>query len=127
MLSILDTYSLIKGKAAFGVELIYTTKTDFTLIALELTGNKEGVVVSRRFVNITLEKLAEENKKKQPIYISIGGKGVIHKKVKYNERVKDKDFIHLVLPNASINDFYLQKTVLSNNECWISIVVLCRF
>lgn len=122
MLSFLDKYSLIKGKTAFGVELIYTSKNAFSLIALELIGNKDGLKVGRKFVNVSIEKLAEENKKKIPIYISIGGKGIIHKKVKYNDRVKDKDFIHLILPNASINDFYLQKTILSNNECWISIV-----
>jgi len=122
MFTFLDKYNFIKGQAALGVELVFTNKDSYTLIAVELTGNKEGLEVTNRYVNLTLEQLATENKKNIPLYFSINGKGVIHKKVKYDEYTKENELIHQILPNASVNDFYIQKSILSTNECWVSIV-----
>lgn len=122
MLNFLDKYELIKGRSAFGVELVFNTKDSYTLIALELKSNKEGVEVSRRFVDITMEKLSKENTKKLPVYFTIGGKGVIHKKVKAEENTKNQELLNQVLPNASIKDFYLQKSKIEGFEYWISVV-----
>jgi len=122
VLNFLDPYPLIKGKTAFGVELIFNTKDSYTLIAVELTNNKEAVVVSRRFLSITLEELAKENTKQLPVYLVAGGKGIIHKKVKTDDYSKDQDLLNQVLPNASIKDFYLQKSIISNTSCWVSVI-----
>ncbi len=122
MLHFLDTYNWIKGQTVFGVELIYNSKDNYTLIALELKINKKGVEISRRYVDSTLVQLAEENTKKNSVYISVGGKGVIHKKVKINEYSNDQELLNQVLPNALMKDFYLQKTLLPKYECWVSII-----
>lgn len=122
MLNFLDKYKLIKGQSAIGVELIYNTKDSYTIIAVELTSTKEGIEVGRRFTDITLEELTKENTKKLPVYITIGGKGVIHKKVKTNEHTNEKELLNQVLPNASLKEFYLQQLLISNNECWVSII-----
>ena len=122
MLNFLDKYKLIKGQAAFGVELVFNTKDTYTIIALELTSTKEGVEVSRRFIDITLEELAKKNTKNIPVYFSIGGKGVIHKKVKAEDTVKDQDLLNQVLPNASMKDFYLQQSKIEGFESWVSII-----
>jgi len=122
MLNFLDKYKLIKGQSAIGIELIYNTKDSYTLVAVELTSTKEGIVVSRRFTDITFEELVKENSKKLPIYISISGKGIIHKKAKINEHTKEQELLNQVLPNASLKDFYLQQSIISTNECWVSII-----
>ena len=122
MLNFLDQYKFIKGQAAFGVELVFNSKDSYTLIALELTSTKEGVEVSRRFIDATLEELAKKNTKKIPIYFSIGGKGVIHKKVKAEDNVKDQELLNQVLPNASMKDFYLQQSKIEGFESWISVI-----
>lgn len=122
MLNFLDKYNLIKGQTAFGVELVLTSKDSFTLIALELTKKDESLGISRRFIDITLEQLVKENTKKIPIYISIGGKGIIHKKIKINERSVDQELLNQVLPNAGIKDFYIQTLLLPNYEGWVSVV-----
>ena len=122
MLNFLDKYKLIKGQLAIGVELIYNTKDSYTIIAVELAMNKEGVEINRRFTDITLEDLTKENTKKAPLYISIGGKGIIHKKLKTNEHINQQELLNQVLPNASLKEFYLQKVMLSENESWISII-----
>ena len=104
MLNFLDKYKLIKGQAAFGVELVFNTKDTYTIIALELTSTKEGVEVSRRFIDITLEELAKKNTKNIPVYFSIGGKGVIHKKIKAEESTKDQDLLtKLIIANHYTN------------------------
>ena len=53
MLNFLDKYKFIKGQTAFGIELLYTTKEHFTIVATELTSNKEGIEVSRKLVDIS--------------------------------------------------------------------------
>lgn len=122
MLKFLDQYKLIKGQTAFGVELIFNTKDSYTIIALELKSTKEGIEVSRRFVDITLEDFSKNNTKKLPVYFTIGGKGVIHKKVKAEDKAPDQELLNQVLPNASINDFYLQKSKIEGFEYWVSVV-----
>ena len=122
MLHFLDQYKLIKGQAAFGVELVLSSKENYTLIALELMLKKDALEVSRRLVDLTLSDLAEQNTKRVPVYLSVGGKGVIHKKVKMDAYTKEQDLLSQVLPNASITDFYIQQTLLSVNECWVSLV-----
>ena len=122
MLNFLDKYKLIKGQSAIGVELIFNTKDTYTIIAVELTSTKEGIEVSRRFTDITLEELAKENTKKLPVYIAIGGKGVIHKKVKTNEHTSEKELLNQVLPNASLKEFYLQQIAITNENSWVSII-----
>jgi hypothetical protein len=122
VLNFLDTYKLIKGQAAFGVELIYNTKENFTLIVIELISNKGGIEVSNKYIDITLEELAKKNTKNRPVYFSIGGKGVIHKKVKAEDHVQGQELLNQVLPNASIKDFYLQKVKIEGFEWWVSVV-----
>lgn len=122
MLDFLNTYHLIKGQAAIGVELIYNSKDNYTLIAIELTTNKNNIEISQRFIDIDFKELAQQNTKKLPVYLSIWGKGIIHKKIKFDEYTKEQELLNQVLPNALLKDFYVQQTVLSENECWVSII-----
>ncbi len=122
MLHFLDTYKLIKGQSVIGIELIYNTKDSYTLIAVELVATKEGVEISKRFTDITFEDLAKQNTKKLPVYIAVGGKGVIHKKVKINEHTNQQELLNQVLPNASLIEFYLQQSNISVSESWVSII-----
>ena len=77
MLNFLDKYQFIRGQTAFGVEVIYNSKDSYTLIALELIANKEGVKVARKFTDVSLEELAKINTKKAPLYFAVGGKGIV--------------------------------------------------
>ncbi|MDF1676540.1 MAG: hypothetical protein P1U44_12570 [Vicingaceae bacterium] len=122
MLNFLDKYQFIRGQTAFGVEVIYNSKDSYTLIALVLSANKEGVQITRKFTDISLEELAKINTKKAPLYFAVGGKGVVHKKVKTNEHLSEQDLLNQVLPNATLKDFYLQQTTISTFESWVSIV-----
>jgi hypothetical protein len=122
VLNFLDTYSLIKGQSAFGVEVIFNTKESYTLIAVELKSTKEGIEVVQKLTDITLEELAKKNVKNIPLYFSVGGKGVIHKKVKAEDSVTDQELIGQVFPNASIKDFYLQRSKIQDFDSWISVI-----
>ena len=122
MLNFLNTYKLIKGKSAIGVELLFNTKDSFTIIAQELEDKKGSIEITKRWVDISLEELAKINTKKLPTYFSIGGKGIIHKKVKFNDYTKEQELLSQVLPNAVLKDFYIQQTNLLNHECWVSII-----
>jgi hypothetical protein len=122
VLNFLDTYSLIKGQAAFGVEVIFNTKENYTLIAVELRSTNEGVEVVRKFTDITLAELAKENTKHIPIYFSVGGKGVIHKKIKAEDTASDQELIGQVFPNAALKEFYIQRSKIKAFDSWISVI-----
>ena len=122
MLSFLDKYQLIKGQTAIGVELIYNSKDSYTIIAVELTANKDGVEISKRLMDVDFATLKKDNPKNVPLYISIGGKGIIHKKVKTGEHTNQQELINQVLPNATLKNFYLQQSNINANEAWLSII-----
>ncbi len=122
MLRFLDKYQLIKGQVAIGVEIIYNTKDSYTIIAVELTANKGGVEISKQLMDVDFATLKKENLKNVPLNISIGGKGIIHKKVKTGEHTNQQELINQVLPNATLKDFYLQQVNINNNEAWVSII-----
>jgi hypothetical protein len=122
VLNFLDTYKLIKGQAAFGVEVIFNTKENYTLVAVELKSTQEGIEVVRKFTDITLAALAKENTKNIPLYFSVGGKGVIHKKIKAEDAATDQELIGQVFPNAALKDFYIQRSKIKGFESWVSVV-----
>lgn len=122
MLNFLNHIKFVRGLHAFGVEIIYNTKDSFTVIATELISSKNGIETGRKYTNITIEELAKENSKKLPIYLSLNGKGIIHKKVKTHEKTTPQELLNQVLPNANLKEFYLQQSIISKSECWVSVV-----
>lgn len=122
MLDGLNKYELIKGKKAIGVELIFKSHNLYSLTTVELLKNKEGIEITDRSPKITFAEIANSEKKNLPIYISIGGKGIIHKKIQIKSESSNQDLLNQLLPNASIKEFHLQRTILSENEIWVSII-----
>lgn len=122
MFDVLNKYGLIKGSRAYGVELIFNSKDDYVLYAVEIQKIKEELIVASRLEKTSFTEISEANKKKYPVYLSIDGKGIIHKKITVNEHSKDQELLHQILPNAAIKDFYMQRTSISETENWVSVI-----
>ncbi|MCB0401210.1 MAG: hypothetical protein KDD41_03945 [Flavobacteriales bacterium] len=120
MLNFLDKYPVIRGKECLGVEIIFTSKEHFTVIAVELVSEKDGITIQRKWADITLEELAKLNAKKLPVYVSVTGRGIIFKKVKHT-LPGDQELLNQVLPNASVKDFHLQQSSMSGSEGWVAV------
>ncbi|NQY11235.1 MAG: hypothetical protein HRT71_17190 [Flavobacteriales bacterium] len=116
-----DIQDFLIGTTALGVEVnLQGANADFKVTTLE---KKEGSIDVVGFENYnSQETFFEKLNVEMPIYLSIGGKGIINKKVAAKETISDDDLIQLVLPNAKIADFYLQKKSLGNNQWVVSII-----
>jgi hypothetical protein len=53
--------------------------------------------------------------------LSVSGQGIITKKIAI-EGIKESDYMHKVLPNASEKDFYIQNIKVDNTHAFISLV-----
>lgn len=122
MLDALNKYSLVKGTKAFGVELIFIAKDNYVLNAIELAQQKDKLEIVHRMENTSFAEIANLNTKRLPVYLSIDGRGVINKKLLVNEHSGDQELINQLLPNATLKDFYLQRTIVSDHENWVSII-----
>ncbi|MBL7884742.1 MAG: hypothetical protein JNL69_11780, partial [Bacteroidia bacterium] len=60
--------------------------------------------------------------KKIPLIITLNGKGILHKKINISENEDDKSLLGKVFPNANINEFSFQKTIINNNSMILSVV-----
>jgi Tfp pilus assembly protein PilN len=91
---------------------------DIDLVVLK----KKKSLITRQaevFALKSFDEIKKHIKQGSPLAISVDGKGIIHKKIQYNE---DMPIISQTLPNAKADDFYIQVTDISDNEKIISLV-----
>lgn len=120
MLDGLHKYSLIKGNKSAGITLSYTSKQEFTLTGIVMHKKKDELVIENRFEASSWNAVLPSEK--LPIYLSIDGKGVLHKKLAISEHTNNQELLHQLLPNASLDDFYLQRSIISEHQCWVSVI-----
>ncbi|MDQ3191762.1 MAG: hypothetical protein M3Q58_09220 [Bacteroidota bacterium] len=115
--------SVLKSKNIAGVEIVFLSEGGLHFNLVILKKAKSGIDVQNVYIGIkNIEELQNKLDLRLPINIVINGKGVIHKKVILNKGENENKLIEKVFPNAKINDFYLQKTELSGNTVFASLV-----
>jgi len=114
---------IVKSTTIAGVELFYNSNGDHYFNVSVLKKEKlsiNTVVAKEKLENITAVK--EELNSSIPLCLVINGKGIIHKKVTYLESDDDKTLLQKALPNANIDDFYVQVFKMHDNNAYVSIV-----
>ena len=115
--------SILRSKKAAGVEAVFLSDGSLQLNMAVLKRTKTGLEVEAVHTGIkNIEVLQKELDSKLPVNIVINGKGIIHKKVAANEGDNDGKLLEKIFPNAQINDFYLQKTEVSGNMIFVSLI-----
>lgn len=83
------------------------------IIILQIKGDQ--IIIADRYQNITtIDELQNCIPKNSGISLSLSGKGIISKKIETTEVQPLNRSIQLVLPNAKVDDFYVQTTIISN-------------
>ena len=115
--------SVLKSKRAAGVEVVFLPDGNLQLNGVVLKKSKNSLEVEVTHTGIKdFETLQKALDSKFPVNIVMNGKGIIHRKVTINEGENDAKLLEKVFPNAQLNDFYLQRTALSANIVFISLV-----
>ena len=111
-----------KINKAAGVEIVLLPDNRYNLFLTVLALNKKSIVIEKKELieDDTIESLKNYIDKDVPVYLVLNGRGILHKKVA-EAGTDNNSLIQLVLPNAKIQDFYVQN-ITSEKSCLISII-----
>lgn len=115
--------NIIKNKVATGVEIILLPDGAYEINVVTLKRNKSEVVIESKLSDIKdIPALSNVIDKKSPIILVINGKGIIHRKVSLSESDSLSAVLNKILPNANINEFYIQKQNANDAPAFVSVV-----
>jgi hypothetical protein len=113
---------IVTGSRFAGLEIQFLNNgIEFHLIILRRKGQQLVVEKSVSAIE-TIEKLSVHLSKDIPLSIAFTGKGILHRRIAVNPDSDGKILLSRVLPNASLNDFYLQAVSASQDELFVSVL-----
>lgn len=113
---------LISPKRIAGTELILSG-TGYEIYLTILKKDKSSIITESSKEGITsVEQLATHLPEKIAVYLSINGKGIIHKKLSPDPNDNDKNYLQAIFPNANPGDFYIQKTNTDDEQVFVSVI-----
>ncbi|MDP4209201.1 MAG: PilN domain-containing protein [Bacteroidota bacterium] len=119
MLSFLKDKSFIKCNRVLGIHCYQATGEDPLFHYLELTRKGSKIIVGQNeSYQGSLEEFRVRLPKDIPIFLSIEGKGILHKKVTVDP---SQSVIHQAMPNANADDFLESHYPGPNDTVFISI------
>lgn len=115
--------NIFQSREIAGVECVFLPdgKKYFNVFVLKKKKEKIVSVLSESGIE-SIELLKKKINADIPITLVINGKGIINKKVPFNENDSDEVLLQKALPNTKPEDFYLQKTVSSQNSVFVSVI-----
>lgn len=119
MLEKVKNVGLIRGNSVVGIQATFHSSDRFVLHLIKVKKHLGKISIEKQALEIGLiESIREHLQKNIPVVLCIDGKNVIHKYVTDNIGNNPLD---LVLPNASKDDFYVQKTEYGNGN-YLSVI-----
>jgi hypothetical protein len=111
----------LPNKTAAGLECVLTTNGwQFNYIILKQENGKLIPGASGEAINS--QEIIFRALKGIPIALSISGKGLIHRKISWNESDSVSSMIHKALPGTVTDDFYMQQCLPFNGTAYVSII-----
>lgn len=123
MIERLKNLKMIRGTSVQGVSVHLQQSGEALCSALLLKRVKNNIVAENTAEGKPLSEIIPSLSKSQPLCLTIDGRGIIHKKVQATPDTRLPDLLQQVLPNATLADFYVQKTRVDDTQV---IVSLCR-
>lgn len=112
---------LIQSKKFAGIELILEGDGyKLNMVVLKRTKGEIHIIKSKVGIS-DIEELKKEVSEEIPIYLTLNGKGILHRKLEEINSENYSQVLNAILPNSSLNDFYLQ-TFESNQSTFASIL-----
>jgi hypothetical protein len=113
----------LKSRTAAGLDLWIEADGTARWNLVVLKKDKSSVKPEISKSGITdLEELKSLIPKNTPVLLNIQGKGIMHRKLPVSENDTETLLLQKVLPNAALQDFYVQKSPILKNHCFISVI-----
>jgi hypothetical protein len=110
---------LFRGKRAAGLSIRFMPDDSVEYSITCLLKQKDDIQIERSFiVKDKLSKALEQIDVNVPLFISLTGKGILFKKLNYST---PQQAVHEILPNASLQHFYMNKYNVDEENAYISI------
>jgi len=122
MIRILNNLRILQSEKSIGLSLYKSGEDVYDIDLVELTKTKSAISISnKKNLNGNLSKVIELIPKGVPVFISLDGKGILHKKSNKSNK-PDNEIINNLFPNIKLADFHYQKHKLANDDNYLSIV-----
>lgn len=108
--------NFIKIKRVAGIEISLIEDDEYIISFVQLSIKKNSIIVDKCHEGIEkLSDLSDSIDKDLPISITINGRGILNKKS--SEKITDpKKAIQSILPNAKVDDFFVQECSANNGD-----------
>jgi hypothetical protein len=116
--------AFLRSKQVAGIECFFHSAERIEFRGVVLKKEKTNVSILSEFQEIfSINELLNLVGREVPLSISITGNAVIHRKINVNDGDTDKIVLQKVLPNANVEDFYLQTLPpVLDGQSFVSIV-----
>jgi Tfp pilus assembly protein PilN len=115
--------SLLQSRSVAGIECILSSDGIREINYVVLKKEKNKIITDSAGDKIqSLESLKTCFPVACPLFITLNGRGIIHRKFLYTEGESDAALLNKVLPAASLSDFYLQKIVADEGSLIVSVI-----
>lgn len=119
---------LTKSKSSAGLEIVILPDGSYQLHVLVLKKQQATLIsTAQRSSLASFAEVKAVIDPKTPITIAINGKGIIHRKVHTSENDPASVLLNKLFPNANADDFIIQKTPVSAEEAFVSVIRLTAF
>jgi hypothetical protein len=119
MSSLINKINIIKGSKSAGLDIWITPDDTLEINAIVISSHRDKIKILFKKSISTIEELPSALSANLPIYLSIDGKGILHKII---DSQNNGPLLDALLPNANKNDFIIQHTVLEEKRELISII-----
>lgn len=111
---------LLKSKNVTGIEMHIMPDNTYSFKITNLIRDRKKIRVEEYEKGTgSFDDLTPLIKSKNPICLSIDGKGIVHKKV---DITAENNILNQVMPNANPESFYVQQISVSNENAFVSII-----
>lgn len=120
----LSNSGFIKGVDSVGITLNFYSDSEYDIDFVSLRKNKKIVnILDSKTNSKSIHDLTKVLSSKNPVSMSIMGKGIIHRKFESSiiENATDKEIINNIFPNTDQDEFLVQKSPV-NDEVYISLI-----
>ena len=107
MFSFVKNIDLLKAKKVAGVEVLLSAGGElYNVVVVEKKNDKVQIVSTEQ--GLDFEQFKQKIDKNIPLFLSVDGKGVLHKKLSFTEEENNAQLLSKVLPGADEQQFYVQ-------------------
>ena len=109
----------IKSIYGLNIELLSDGSRRYSVVGIRKRKNEVEIVQNKD--NVDWETVTNSINNNSKLVVNISGKGILHKRLAIDSEISHKDLLHLLMPNAKNDDFYLQKVMNEKTDSWVSI------